>query len=63
MDAAVPAPLLQRAAGLEPVHPAVFPMSVPAEPGPDQVNKTVPHQLTHESYCETFPCQPTQELH
>lgn len=39
MDAAVPAPLLQRAAGLEPVHPAVFPMSVPAEPGPDKSTK------------------------
>jgi len=45
MDTAVPAPLLQKAAGLESVHPAVFPMSVPAEPGPDQANNTVPHEL------------------
>lgn len=40
LDTTVPAPLLQRAAGLEPVHPAGFPMSVPAEPGPDQINNT-----------------------
>lgn len=42
MDTTVPAPLLQRAAGLEPVHPAVFPKSVPAEPGPEssQQNST-----------------------
>jgi len=45
MDTAVPAPLLQRAAGLESVHPVVFPMSAPAEPGPDQANNTVPHEL------------------
>lgn len=40
LDTTVPAPLLQRAAGLEPVHLAVFPTSAPAEPGPDQTNNT-----------------------